>query len=532
MFCQLDALRQCLPSSLRRTLAELPESLDETYARIVMDIKKGNRADAYRMLQCLAVAIRPLTVAELAELLAFDFDATKGGILELNPKWRWEDHEQAVLSTCSSLITIVPADDFQVVQFSHFSVKEFLLSDRLATSSKDISQYHIVLEDADTLIARACLGVLLRDPVDENGVATTPFAQYATVYWVDHAEVGNVASRIHNGMASLFDPDRPYFSAWVRLYNADRRRWLHDSDLERKIQPGAVPLYHAAFIGFHKIVEHLALKYPQYAHAISGGAGTALHSASHAGHVKVVRVLLKCGVGVDSRGNLNSTSLQLASIAGRLDAVQCLLDHGADANLQDNDHRTSLHLAVQGGHPEIVRVLLGHNVDIHSRNEDGLTPLHTIFVYHSSEGDHIQVVRLLLEYGANPNARDNYDRTPLHLASPYLTSSSFLASPFYLDRPFVLEATRILLAHGADIDAEDDEGTTPLQGALAEGQDDMVKLFIEHCSGSLGGIDEPHHSHARSGFSALGIDESHHSDSQSSYSTLTLDSTFFDLCFG
>src|SRR6201996_9837372 len=98
VFCQLDALRQCLPSSLRRTLAELPESLDETYERIVMDIKKGNRADAYRMLQCLAVAIRPLTVAELAELLAFDFDATKDGIPELNSKWRWGDHEQGGLS--------------------------------------------------------------------------------------------------------------------------------------------------------------------------------------------------------------------------------------------------------------------------------------------------------------------------------------------------------------------------------------------------------------------------------------------------
>ena len=72
---------------MRRVLEELPETLDETYERIVMDIKKGNRADAFRMLQCLTVAIRPLTVAELVELLAFDFDATKGGIPELNSKW-------------------------------------------------------------------------------------------------------------------------------------------------------------------------------------------------------------------------------------------------------------------------------------------------------------------------------------------------------------------------------------------------------------------------------------------------------------
>ncbi|KAH9175533.1 hypothetical protein EDB89DRAFT_1882677, partial [Lactarius sanguifluus] len=160
VFCQLDTLRHCLPSGVRQTLEELPESLDETYERIVMDIKKTNSAHAYRMLQCLAVAIRPLSVAELAELLAFDFNATKGGIPELNPNWRWEDHEQAVLSTCSSLITIVPDDDSPVVQFSHFSVKEFLMSDRLSTPTKDLSRFHIVPEDANTLIAKACLSVL------------------------------------------------------------------------------------------------------------------------------------------------------------------------------------------------------------------------------------------------------------------------------------------------------------------------------------------------------------------------------------
>ena len=173
VFCQLDTLRQCLPSSVRPTLEQLPESLDETYERIVVDIKKANKGQAYRMLQCLAVAIRPLSVAELAELLAFEFDATKGGIPKLNADWRWEDHEQAVLSTCSSLITIIPADynsNSPIVQFSHFSVKEFLMSDRLSTLSKDISRYHIVLEDANTLIASACLGVLLHDsdPVDEK----------------------------------------------------------------------------------------------------------------------------------------------------------------------------------------------------------------------------------------------------------------------------------------------------------------------------------------------------------------------------
>ena len=470
MFCQLDALRQCLPSSLQRTLAELPESLDETYSRIVMDIKKGNRADAYRMLQCLAVAIRPLSVAELAELLAFDFDATKGGIPKLNSKWRWEDHEQAVLSTCSSLITIVPGDGSPVVQFSHFSVKEFLMSDRLVTSTKDISQYHIVVEDANTLTAKACLGFLLRDSVDDSDAVTGPLALYAAEHWVAHAKVKNVASRIRDGMEYLFDADRPYFSAWVKLYNADQRRW--GSGMESKIQRGAAPLYHAAFLGLELIVEHLALKYPQYANTISGGGGTALHSASREGHVEVVRSLLKCDVEVDALGVEGMSPLQLASIDEALDVMQCLLEHGADANFQDDFGRTPLRLAVEMGHLGIIRMLFQRNADIHIQDKFGLTPLHKAVSRHIFDHNSLQVVRFLLEHGANPNARDNRRRTPLHLW------------PFHLEVSIRPEPARILLAHGADLEAEDEEGMTPLQCALAEGQEELAQFLSEYCSSS------------------------------------------------
>ncbi|KAH9073514.1 ankyrin repeat-containing domain protein [Lactarius deliciosus] len=463
VFCQLDTPRQCLPSSVRQTLDELPESLDETYERIVMDIKKANSAHAYCMLQCLTVAIRPLSVAELAELLAFDFDAAKGGIPELNSKWRWEDHEQAVLSTCSSLITIVPTYGSPVVQFSHFSVKDFLMSDRLATSMKDLSQYHIVAEGASTLIARACLGVLLQGTADENGVAT-PLARYAAEHWVTHTQVGNVVSRIRDGMEYLFDPDRPYFSAWLKLYNIDNRPWV--SELDRKIQPGAVPLYHASFCGLHEMAEHLALKYPQYVNAIGGRAGTALHSASAPGHVEVVRSLLKCGVYVDTCGVWDQSPPLLASYAGCHNVVQCLLDHGADANFEDRRHSTPLSDAAMRGHLEIVQVLLEHNAHVNSRDNNGSTPMHKACSYPDPKGDYPQIVRLLLEHGANPNARNNKCRTPLHVVS----LSSLVSS-------LRLEVARILSAHGADLGAEDEEGMTPSQVASTYGDDKLARLL-------------------------------------------------------
>ena len=59
---------------MRRTLEELPESLDETYERVLKEIKKPNHEHALHLLQCLVVAVRPLRVEELAEVLAVDFN--------------------------------------------------------------------------------------------------------------------------------------------------------------------------------------------------------------------------------------------------------------------------------------------------------------------------------------------------------------------------------------------------------------------------------------------------------------------------
>src|SRR6266705_2585062 len=92
---------------------ELPESLEETYERILKEIKKPNRDLARRVLQCLVVATRPLRVAELVEVVAVDFNDAEG-IPRLNPDWRWEDQEQALLITRSSLIAIVEAGDIEV----------------------------------------------------------------------------------------------------------------------------------------------------------------------------------------------------------------------------------------------------------------------------------------------------------------------------------------------------------------------------------------------------------------------------------
>jgi hypothetical protein len=299
VFCQLEVLRHCFPSSVRHFLEELPESLDETYERILREIRKPNQGHAHRLLQCLVAAVRPLQVKELAEVLAVDFNAE--GIPKLKQGWRWKDQEEAVMSACSSLVMIVKYGNSQVVQFSHFSVKEFLTANRLAEPIRDVSHYHIRLEAAHTILAEACLGVLLQldDRIDRDSIESFPLAGYAARHWPTHARVENASSRIKDGMEYLFDAGKPHFATWLWIYNEDRERSM--TTMSPKI-PEAVPLYYAAWFGFRDLAEHIIAKHPEHVNARGGRDKTPIHVAAYRGRVDILSLLLEHGADLEGQG--------------------------------------------------------------------------------------------------------------------------------------------------------------------------------------------------------------------------------------
>jgi len=202
---QLEVLRHSPPSNVRRILKELPESIHKTYERILTEIKEPNRNNALCILQCLVVAVRPLRAEELAEVLAVEID-DREGIPKLDPDYRPDEPEQALLSSCSSLISIVDSDsdsdDSRVVQFSHPTVKEFLTSRRLIGSSADVSRYHIDLKPAHTFLAQACLAVLLL-PAGPGIGKPSPLAGYAAEHWMTHAQFENVSSYLQKPIELL-----------------------------------------------------------------------------------------------------------------------------------------------------------------------------------------------------------------------------------------------------------------------------------------------------------------------------------------
>jgi ankyrin repeat protein len=454
-------------------LQELPETLDETYERILRDINKANRDHAHRLLQCLTVAVRPLRVAELAEVLAVDFGtASCGETSKLNTDWRWEDQQEAVLSTCSSLISVVDENGSQIVQFSHFSVKEYLTSSRIVGSSSDVSPFHILLEPAHTILAKACLVVLLRlgELVDEDNVKDKfPLAPYAAEHWVDHARFENVSSHIREGMEDLFDPDKPYFAAWLQVHDIDTEP-LNGSPLflfARKTSSSAIPLYYAALCGFHDVAEQLTIKHPQQVYSTGGYFMSPLGAALRGGYLKIAQILHERGAEVDVQGRNDYTPLFGASCSGHFDTVQWLLSHRADPNNRGRtDGWTSLHGAAFFGHVEVSRLLLQYKADINAHDTKGRIPLHVAVQY-----KRVNVARFLLEHGADVNARDNRHNTPL-LGAVKRGSLKFSG----------LEVARLLVEYGANIDAEDCEGRTAFQVASKKGYHDIAKLLSEHGS--------------------------------------------------
>ena len=406
------------------------------------------------------MAARPLRLEELAEVLAFDFDDAPRGVPKLNADWRREDQERAVLSTCSSLIAIVHDGDSRVVQFSHFSVKEFLTSDRLAVAAEDISFHHIILEPAHTILAQACLGVLLHldDSSREASVQKFPLAEYVLQHWVDHALFENVALRIKDGIEDLFDAEKPHFWRWIRVRGNmdDTYTWI---DATPPKQPKAAPMYWAAYCGLHDVMEKLIGEHPEHLNATGGPCGAVLHAASRRGHLTIVQSLLSHGADVNALGRWGRTALLFASNWGHLEVVRWLLDHGADVNAKDkSDDWTSLHLATHKGHCELVRTLLEHNADTSARNDSGFTPLHA-----ASNQNCVDIVLLLLKHGADTEIGDSQYK-PLHTASSLGN----------------LDTTRLLLEHGAEVNAEDHRGRTAYQIASENGHNEVAQFLLAH----------------------------------------------------
>jgi ankyrin repeat protein len=453
-YCQLDMLSRSFLPSIRTALDELPITLDETYERTLQGIAIEKQEHAHRLFQCLIAAVRPLRVDELAEILAIKFTSNANAVPGLVEGWRPENPQEALLSACSTLITIVGDEGSKIVQFSHFSVREFLTSDRLRTSRvANLRCYYVPLDVAHITLGQVCFAMLLPldDGMDKRHLETLPLASYSARYWVDHAKFKNTATQFEDAMERLFDPKKPYFKAWTQIYNID------DGDGPSR----ATPLYYAVLCGFTGLAKHLIMSRGEDVNARCGHHRTPLHAASYRGHLDTVRLLLDHGANVNPKIEGKRSPLYSAFDGGHVDVMQLLLEHEADVDVIcsiDGSARLS-HIAARLGNVEVLELLLSHKADVNARDSGNATPL-----YYASARGHTDVVQLLLQHGANVDLQTAKLDTALRIAS-------FRGH---------IETVRVLLGHRASVHIRNKLNLTAIDYARRSGHDDVVQLLLDH----------------------------------------------------
>jgi ankyrin repeat protein len=201
---------------------------------------------------------------------------------------------------------------------------------------------------------------------------------------------------------------------------------------------------------------------------------SAMYLAAAEGHNHIVKMLSDRGASLDG-----ATALWLAASQGNGTEVRLQLDRGVpvDAIIPIPNSVTALYCAAFGGHSDVVRLLIdrGANIEAIAKASDfarGTTIMHVItsrFGMHERFG---RVVQLCCNAGADVNAVDHTGCTPLLLAVKNT------GSWYWRYGRFPLQA---LLDHGANIDAEDEDGLTALHHAARESLDTaVIAILLAH----------------------------------------------------
>lgn len=138
-----------------RSLTNLPVTLDDTYDRILPDIKPTYKHLALQVLRWLALARISLTVAQITHVTGFVDDGSP----------RFDEDEvvqnpRDIFTVCKSLVTIVEADHIpferSVIRLAHFTVRQYLTSDRIG-EIEHASFYRILEKWTEALIGSSAL---------------------------------------------------------------------------------------------------------------------------------------------------------------------------------------------------------------------------------------------------------------------------------------------------------------------------------------------------------------------------------------
>jgi ankyrin repeat protein len=259
-----------------------------------------------------------------------------------------------------------------------------------------------------------------------------------------------------------------------------------------------------------------SLTYPQFKWVVSGmvstslprGGWTPLMYAARQNATDAARALADSKADLNLRDPEGATALVIAIINAHFDLAAMLLEKGADPNVADQTGMAALYAAVDMhtlgpmlSRPvpklvdkldaaDLVKILLARGANPNARLKrpvlgrhhdggdaslgDGTTPL-----MRAAKANDVPVLRMLLEGGADPFLTQKDYTNALMIAAAGGGRVGAYASPFPVSEAGAIEAIKVLMEYGADVNAFNANGQTALHSAAQRGADNLVKFLAE-----------------------------------------------------
>jgi len=211
------------------------------------------------------------------------------------------------------------------------------------------------------------------------------------------------------------------------------------------------------------VISHIPLK------------ASALIDSVKKGDTDAVRKLLDQGANVNDVDSAGATPLiaAMTSEKSNLQLVLLLLDRGANPNVYTQAGDPLIIGALH--EPAVLQAFLHHHADVELEARSGILAGRTALNQAAEDVD-LQAAQILLAYGANPNHADARNQTPLHT----LCQTAALGGAGKNGSSNEVAFAAALLGHGAQINARDWYGDTPLSLAAMGNDVELVKLLLKH----------------------------------------------------